>query len=394
MVSLPQMDQVEKGIEERLKDFWRMGTKTCPTLDRRTKVWWDPLTWELKDGTVTARFHAHYKSNDPSDRPKKDLELSSIFNWDKNLSLENIGFKIGAADRALGTMLQDDLKGTDKDLNGILNCQTRVNDAWDKLREPIKLDRNIWLQIQPESISLGPSRLRGLPNSPRIETTVELTARPKVVFGDEPPALKAKLPPFAPYQPGPDRFRAESNLRISFEEVTRILTDPRTGLMDRPLDKNGDHDLRITGIRAYGSGGKMVVEAKIQYSPLLNLSGKPAKLTIYLIGTPRYRAKTRTIDFPDLDFDIKTSDFLVQVADFVVGSNMTTQIRRQAVIRIGKKLKDLKQRLSDILNRPLGKNVRLETKLQSLKMEDVFVSGNGLEGRVVLEGRTIVKVDW
>lgn len=132
----------------------------------------------------------------------------------------------------------------------------------------------------------------------------------------------------------------------------------------------------------------------MQYQPVIDLSGKPAQLTIYLLGTPTFHEQDQVIDFPDMDFDIKTSDFLVQMAEFIAGSGMREQLRKQAVIPVGKNLDNLKGKLTHLLNRPLGHYAKLRTTITSMKMEEAFVSDYGLEGRVSLDGDAAVDLNW
>jgi tRNA A-37 threonylcarbamoyl transferase component Bud32 len=94
-----------------------------------------------------------------------------------------------------------------------------------------------------------------------------------------------------------------------------------------------------------------------------------------------------------MDFDIQTSDFLIQMAEFIEGAGMKEELRKRAVVPIGKKLEELKAQLTKLLNRPLGHFAALHTTITSLKMEEAFVSDYGLEGRVALDGDAAVDLN-
>ncbi len=115
---------------------------------------------------------------------------------------------------------------------------------------------------------------------------------------------------------------------------------------------------------------------------------------MYLVGTPTYHPEERLIDFPDMDFDIKTSDFLVQMAEMFDRDGIRQTLREKAVIPVGANLDKLKEDLTKLLNRPLGHFARLKTTVDSLTMEEAFVSDYGIEGRVALEGDAEVVVNW
>jgi len=287
-------------------------------------------------------------------------------------------------------------KGTAKFHEGMkrtTNIRAQVKELWESLQEPIRMAEDTWLQIKTNKVSVGSYRLIPDAKSPRLETVFEVYAQPNVIIGQKPTLEKSELPPLSDYQPGPEGFHIETNLKISFHEVNKLLIDPKTGILNKALPGSGDHHLKITNISVYGSGGQLVVEATVDYDSLVSLSGNQSQLTIYLVGTPTYHEDTQLIDFPDMDFDIQTNDFLVQMAEFVAGSGIREELRKKAVVPVGKSLDDLQQQLTKLLNRPLGRFARLHTTITSLKMEEAFVSDYGLEGRVALDGDAAVDLN-
>ena len=410
VVTLPQVGDVEKHIVNFLKEDWDKEAGHSLAKSLGTTVWWDPLDWKFKDNRLTAKMRVHAKGGKGESlvrEAEKDIqvEVNSALEWGKNWRLEAPDFMEGGAATASAPEETDEKKsekllrkGTSKFHESLGKrteaIETKAKDLWVEIQEPIRMAEDVWLQIIPHDVSVGRSRIIALLPEPRMESVFEVTIQPNVTVGRRPHPLKEELPPITEYKPGPQGFHIQTNLKISFKEVNKLLVDPKTGVLNRALPGGGSHNLRITGIDLYGSGGKLVVEAQVEYNPVVNLSGKPAKMTVYLVGTPTYHPNQRVIDFPDMDFDIKTSDFLVQMAEFFDGSGMKKQLRQQAVIPVGKSLDQLKQDLTQLLNRPLGHFARLKTDVKSLRMEEAFVSDYGIEGRVALDGDASVEVDW
>jgi hypothetical protein len=406
VVSLPRMSLIEEHMAKSLKGVWQKDVNAPLAKDLGTKVWWDPLDWDFDGNTMTAHLHVHYKTADKENlgqEIEKDVkvDVASALKWTKDWHLEAPSFKESADQKEEGTEDQKGekllRKGTAKfheSLKNQTDFKTKAKELWERLQEPIQMSEDIWLQILPNSVSVGNSHLVPNPLNPRMETVLEIIAKPNVIFGHKPAPLKGDLPPLMEYKPGPDGFHAQSNLKISFKEINKLLTDPKTGLLGQSLPGSSDKSIKITGLRLYGSGGQIVVEAQVDYQPVLNLSAKPAQLTVYLLGTPRYREKEQVIDFPDMDFDVKSSDFLVQMANFIDGDGMKAQLRQKAVISVGKNLDVLKSYLVKMLNRPLGRFASLKTTITSFRMEEAFVSDYGIEGRVVLDGDADVNVNW
>ena len=417
VIALPKMAEVEKHLAQFMKTDIAKAEKSL-TKSLGTTVWWDPLAWEAQGNSLTAHMHVHYKNGSKvstdgqapetfAQEVEKDmkLDLSSALNWSKDWHMEAPDFKentIGAVSEGLEE--NDDGKGKkllkkgtskfEESLQGLTNIKAKAKEMWEKIQEPIPVGKDIWLQILPRSVGVGNNHIVPDSVSPHMEAVLEISASPKVFFGKKPSPLKSELPPLEDLKPGPDGFHAQSNLKISFDEANKMLTDPKTGILHKPLPGSSARGVQLTGLRLYGSGGQVVVEAQVAYQPVLNLSGSPSKLTVYLLGTPTYHEKEQIIDFPDLDFDVKSDDFLVQMATFIDGDGMKEQLREKAVIPVGKKLDEMKGYLTKMLNRPLGRFAQLQTTVTSLRMEEAFVSDYGIEVRVALDGDAQVSVNW
>ena len=281
-----------------------------------------------------------------------------------------------------------------KVLEGVSNLRPKAEDIWTLMQEPIFLDKGIWLLIRPENISTG--LMKADPKEPlKLETVLELWAHPIIFFGDDPHVERKPLPPLAPFEPGRPGFRAISNVSISFKEANRFLCDSKTGLINFVVPGTGAQKLTVRGIRLYGAGGKVIAEVQLTYNPfLVNFTGKPAHMTIYFRGTPHYSLKKRLFYMPDLDFDVKTSDFLVQVADWILRSDIRKELRQKARIPVGPKLDFLKSRMDEVLNKRLNPYVSLSTEVKTFTILDSFADKNGIQARIALDGDSQLNVAW
>jgi hypothetical protein len=222
-----------------------------------------------------------------------------------------------------------------------------------------------------------------------------MTAEPEIVFGPKPLVTYVKMPKQHRFKPGPGIFQAMSNTRISYKEATQYLLDPRLKLIGMVFPGSGDRKLTLEGFRFSGSGGKVRVAVKLHYNPMvINLGGKPAEMTLYLQGTPHYLPKQRMFDFPDLDYDIKSSDWVVQLADWLNKSDFTNQLRRAVKIPIGPKMDFFKGRINTVLNCNLSRFTHLNTKVNSLKVIGAFADNEGIEVRLSIMGTAFLEVVW
>ena len=266
-----------------------------------------------------------------------------------------------------------------------------ISNFWDSAQEPIFIDNGIWLLIRPQSISTGLTRFD--PRHPLdLRTVLEMTAYPVLVFGKKPEAHKKIMPPFKMYKSGPSGFHAVSNAVISFKEANYQLVDPHFGLVNQVIPGSGNFKLRIKGIRLYGSGGHVIAEVKIEYNPVLNLGSQPARMTVYFGGVPRYDPQKELFELTRLDFDVKTGDFLMQVANWIFKSDILKALRQKARVPIGPKLAQLKEKMNVVLNRPVGNHSRLQTQVKSFRVLDAFVDKDGIQAQVSLEGDALLNL--
>ncbi|HTC19535.1 MAG TPA: DUF4403 family protein [bacterium] len=308
----------------------------------------------------------------------------------------DITFPSGGAVQKMSNYLKGGMTRIMPDLLKIpgLRLRSRMADLWGKMDVPIQLDKGLWLLIRPETLSVGRMRT-DLKRASTAHVVLEMIADPEIVFGPKPLTTPVAMPPLQRFQPGPGIFQAVSNARITYKEANQYLSDPRMKLIGMVLPGSGERKLTIVGIRLYGSGGKVIVEVKLHYNPpIINFEGKPANLTVYLSGTPRFLAKERLIDLPDLDYDIKSSDLMVQVADWLFKSDFRNEMRQAARIPIGAKMDLLKEKIIKALNRPLSPSTRISTQVNSFKVLDGFVDNEGIQARLSIMGTATMEVIW
>jgi hypothetical protein len=268
-----------------------------------------------------------------------------------------------------------------------------ITDLWAKIQEPIYLDKGIWLLIHPQTLSLGTAR-SDAQNPFTAQASLETTANPEVLFGQNPIIAPQPLPSLSKYIPGPPIFQAVSNAFISYGEANKQLKDPRLKLIGMVLKGTGQK-LTIDDIHLSGEGAEVIMRVKLHYEPLIiNLGSKPAKLTVYLKGTPHYLPKLQAFDLPDLDYDIKSSDLMVQIADMVFKNDFKNQLRQMARLPIGPQMDKLKVIMDKALNRNLGPYIRLSANVTTLKVLDGLANNKGIVIRVSIQGAAALEVKW
>ena len=290
--------------------------------------------------------------------------------------------------------IADLVKGGIKQVAQETVLKSRMRALWAKMESPIRMDKDLWLLVRPESLSVGKMRT-DLKQASTLHAVLELVASPEIRFGPKPLTTPVEMPPLRPFQPGPGTFQAMTNTHINYEDANRYFRDPRMKLIGKVLPGSGERKLTITGLRIYGSGGKVIVEVKLHYNPpIITLDSKPGYLTLYLRGTPRYLPERRVFDLPDLEYDIKSNDLLLQVADFIFKSDFRNQLRRIAIVPVGAKMDILKKMINKKLNRALGRWAHIRTQVNTFEILDGYADNEGIEARGTLQGTATLEVIW
>ena len=290
--------------------------------------------------------------------------------------------------------ISDLVKGGIKQVAQQPVLKSRMRALWTKMESPIRMDQDLWLLIQPKSLSVGKMRT-DLQQSSTLHAVLEMVASPEIRFGPEPRTIPVEMPPLEPFQPGPGIFQAMTNTHINYEDANRYFRDPRMKIIGKVLPGSGDRKLTILGLRVYGSGGKVIVEVKLHYNPpIITLDSKPGYLVLYLRGTPRYLPERRVFDLPDLEYDIKSNDLLLQLADFIFKSDFKNQLRRIAIVPVGAKMDILKEKMNKKLNRALGRLTHVRTQVNTFEILDGYADNEGIEARAAIRGTATLEVIW
>lgn len=368
---------------------------------------------ETREVNVTVRSHLRWHpewrvATETTVEPFENVNRCVVTNANKDITdhfnKAGEGFLRGAATKF------------DQRIGEITDFKSKAAEMWSRIQEPISIGNRGWLLVQPRSAGAGAINVTGgTPQS--AETVFGLTVQPRVVFGDEPSTTSTPLPALESLPAAPNGFDINTDVEMSFEEANRILQDPATGVINATFT-SGRRELKIIGARAYGNGPRLAVElqvvgrairgdepkiedvvtaVKVAYNRvryffekrLYKLKGK-----VYLVGTPQYLPDRREIVFPDLEYDIETRNIIAKIANWILKTRLTQQLRANVKMPIGDKLDSVKTNLSAGLNRELGPRATMSGEVESLTVERVFLGEGALRSRVNLRGRVALAVRW
>lgn len=258
------------------------------------------------------------------------------------------------------------LQGRLREIDGLVgraDVRSSFEEWWGEIRDPIRLDDAIWLELRPQGIRRG--EIRGLGNE--VEVTVSLLARPRVVLGLRP------VPDLTPLPPLETGGVEEGGLDIlvegtaQYDAMSERVSSELEGL--EPLRAAG-REVRIERVAVSGiGGGRVAVEVRV--------SGD-VKGRLFLVGTPRYDPETGYTSVPDLTFAAETSSLLLRGASWVSDAGIERLLRARARWRAAPAVDWLADKLREGLNRELTEGVRLEGTVEEVRILGVRARKNGL----------------
>lgn len=263
----------------------------------------------------------------------------------------------------------------DEKIREAVKLRQRVEDVWSDIQQPIRASSNVYVLIQPQSLSATPPRGKGT----TLTTNVDVTVRPRVVIGDRPKIAELPLPPSGPVQPGRG-FQVQLVAELPYTVVDSMLAKKLVG---HTFDAKG-HRVTVTAARLYGSGDRVVLEVRIKGD---------ARGTIYLVGTPVFDPASQVISVPDLDFSLESRELLPNVADWLMGDQLRDELRGAASFELGDRVTKIRGQVDDALNRNLGRSVRLSGGVDALRPLGVFVFPKSLAAVVAADGHVQIHVE-
>jgi hypothetical protein len=305
------------------------------------------------------------------------LDVNSTFTWSKKptLTLRN-GIEI-TIQNSVETRLQ---KRLDKLIKKIpkrlekLHLKEKVNVAWKKIQDPIKLDKHsqTYLLFKPQVLSYSGFRIV----QDILSTTLSINGETDIIIGTPPQNIKkvalGNLENI-PFQEG--KFNFFLPISMTYKEIIELLntkfkegytidftqsTLPGIITLSHPTIEKTDTDtLKIT--------------AQLQYDNhttwLSNIQGK-----ITFEGRPKIDKKNKTIILENLTYTTKTNseifDSLVNIAEIKPLNLYLTHLMQ---FRFGKKIEKAIQKANKALKHIAQKSIKLSAKLEVASVENLII---------------------
>lgn len=253
-------------------------------------------------------------------------------------------------------------KGVDK-LNGKLSFQDKLVSVWPEATSPIELEKVGFLTVNPEALEMSPITGYGK----KLSTVVAVKARPVISEHDQ----SSTVPPVPNVRLGSPEEGV--NISVAFGPAYDLLGDQLLTI----LKEDAPDLLNLEEVELFASDGKLVVAVTMD---------KPAKGTVYLIGSGELSDDGYQLSFPELDFTIESRDILLQSADVLFHDKLRELLRGRAVIDFRGQIENLLVKNSYIMKELDDSGSILEVFPSDGKAVGFAILPSGIRAVVNLEG--------
>jgi hypothetical protein len=292
--------------------------------------------------------------------------------------------------RFVAPVIEDQLRQTasiiDRNTPMHTNIRPRAEQIWNALQTPVELAPRTWLVLEPNDVALTPIKGSGS----MVTSTLLLRAQTRVVVGAKPVVTLRPLPALKTGAAGaPAMVRVPFDLELPYDEASRLATRDFAGKTYRV---NG-RPLTVETIRlAPAPNGRVLVEAMIDYrgGTLRNYRG-----LVFLEGTPRFDAATRSIVVPDLDYslDAKRRGFLRRIAERAAHDSIRARLRESARFDLTGRMNEVREEITRALTRQLAPGVQLRGRADAIEPAAVTPRESAITLRVVATGKAEVELE-
>jgi len=271
--------------------------------------------------------------------------------------------------------LTSQLPMIDRKIAGV-DLKGHVAEWWAMLSKPIQLAPEVWIVLAPERLSIG--KVRG--QSKVLTVPVSLDAHPTIVTSRTEPVVAVLAVPPLGRDSATDGYHIVMDGVVDYGTASRELT---AALSAKSFTQSG-HTVSISSVA-------IIPQAKGRLGVSAVFAGD-AKGTVHLSGTPRIDHAHDMIVVPDLDFDLRTDNPLLQSYSWLKSDALRTELRSRARIGTAPVLVRGKTLLLEGLNRKIGDALTLTATVDSVAVLGLFVTRDGMVVRAEARGQAGVSV--
>ncbi len=268
-------------------------------------------------------------------------------------------------------VLEDDI---DKQIKSI-DVKNSINDAWNKLQEPIPVSELGFLYLQPNSIGLNKLEF----NNNKAFLNLNLSIFP--FFSTQ--AENQKKSPL----PLLKSFDNENGLNLTID--IKASYDSLSSYLNRQLKGK---ELNFKGKKI--NIQQLVISGAQDQKLILKMAFDGYKKgVVFLSGIPVLDSFSQKISITNLDFDVHTKSVLIKLAKWMFNEKILLELEQNTVFELSPILEEAKENILKSINLEIAPGVRVSGNIDSFVFKELYLDSRQFLIRTKFFGTMKLKVD-
>lgn len=300
----------------------------------------------------------------------KALDKCTVCFWGQDITkqvLDGLKEELDAAKKAI------------EDSFSIVNTRPYMQEAWNKLLAVYPIAGLGFLSLNPQKIHMENIYAK----DDLLNISIGITATPVISF--EKTESQTTLVPNLSPAGGKEGFSIFLEARLNYDSLSKVVNgylqgkrfDFKEAFLKRYVVVDSTH---VGG----DENGNLIIDVQF--------SGSHNGL-VRFYGKPYYDAEKKSIEVADLDYDLKTKDFLLKTAKWLFNKRIINELKKYTSFSLANYYDTASKNLNEWINKEWTKGIRSTGKINELKMMGVKALPEHLYLQTACSGRIALRID-
>lgn len=260
----------------------------------------------------------------------------------------------------------------DSVVNG-LDFSSTTKSLAERINKKIPLDKYGFLKINPSAVKMG--KMNSVKDT--LLATLGINCYPELHSDSTNNYTASFLPPLQNADAAPG-ITVYTNARYDYNFINSVINQL---VKDTSFDIEG-RKVIIKNVQLNGAeNGKVEI--------LVDFDGDK-KGSLYLIGTPQLDTASQVIVIPDLDYSLKSRDFILNVGKTLFGNKILRALREKATISITDLVEQNRKSIEAQLNKKIMEGVFSTGTLKDIRVLSLVAGQDVLQAQICIRAGAAV----
>ena len=255
--------------------------------------------------------------------------------------------------------------------------QRRLAGLWQRLQQPVELEKNLWLAWSPTSLAVAAFSAR---EENTIGTSLSIVLQPEATAGAKPAASARPMPPVRVEPADESACHLAVPITVPYAFLDAAMGKRMVGMQ---FDAGPLGAVKVVSVHLYGSGDRVILQVGVAGG----IDG-----FVYAIGKPVYNAADQTLSMDGLDLTLDTKNVLANAANALAHDQIVAQLASSTRIDLSQRNRTFRDNLQRAFNRELAPGIRMQGSDVVFAPTGVYPVAGGLQIQVLVNAKLRLSV--